>query len=769
MSNQQVLLHLGTFEDEPYQARLAGLTTGEQVAWKSMLRTPDTIAEVEMKCKAAGVTGIVCSNEAFLGKLLAAQPDFIPPNNRRGITLDDYQGSFLETPREKLPVIIINPLGNLVTVRYATAAAKRFIKKLTRPASWFPMTKFTWSLAQEDTIAATFNRWESRAALISIDIETPKPQTEHKAINCVGYCAYFPDTATTECLVIPFTSTYWWMWVRKFNKLPQPKVFQNGLYDNLYFMRWGCPVFNWLYDTQHLFHSWYSEFPKRLDFITAYSLRRIRYWKDDGKTGNLQDYYRYNAQDCWATLNSWLALIGECDDYALANYLEEFPLVFPSITCELEGLAADVERLAVVRGQKEQEVTLKQAALERMIACPGFNPNSTPQKKQLFKVLGVSHLPDTAAASMLKAKAAHPLNNRILSEMTEIIAARKLISTYLGQEKLFHGRWHYKINPAGTDTARLASTESSYWCGLQIQNIPRGDSLKQCCISDPGWLLAEIDKSQAEARCVGYLAGEEKLIAVVEGPHDYHSVNVTAFFGIPYEQVYDDAKKKTINKEIRDLAKRTNHGANYNMGATVMLDTMGPKNVSKAKVLLKLPRSWTLKQVCSYLLERYEATYPKVKGEYYDAIIREIELTGKLTSAFGWVRTFFGKPSRTNKPALNAAVAHPSQNLSVAIVNREFYKVWRCQIYGSYFKYEANVGHIAIEEVPCDLRGKIRIKAQIHDSIFFQYREGQDDLPEIVHGLMDTRINITGADGVTRSMFIPSEVAAGKRRWSELK
>lgn len=750
MSNQRVLLHLGDRDDDGFQQKLAGLTAGEQVAWKTRLKTPDTIAEIELQCEAAGVQGIICSNEAFLNKLLHAQPDFIPPNNRRGITLDDYQGSYMETPRSKLPVVFINPLRNLVTVSYAQMAAKRFIKKLSKPGGWFQQTKFTWAVAQEQTIAETFERWEQQAALIAIDIETPRPITEVRMINCVGYCAYFPATGTTECLVIPFTSVYWHRWVRKFNQLPQPKVFQNGLYDNLYFMRWGCPVYNWLYDTQHLFHSWYSEFPKRLDFITSYALRKTRYWKDDGKTGSIEDYYRYCAKDCWATLNSFMALVGECDSFALTNYVEEFPLVFPCLTCEMEGMACDEQALAVVRAQKEQEILLKEQSVRTMIASPNFNVSSPKQMKELFKVLGVGHLPDTAAASMLKAQAAHPLNNRILSTVVEVKKAKKLVSTYLSAEKLFHGRWHYKLNPAATDTARLASTESSYWCGLQIQNIPRGDSVKQCCVADPGWDLCEIDKSQSEARCVGYLAGEEKLIAVVEGPNDYHAWNAQAFFGIPYATVYDNDTKRTINKDIRDLSKRTNHGANYNMGEGVMLDTMGPKHVSKAKVLLRLSPLMTLKQVCRFLLDRYEATYPKVKKDFYDAIIKEIELTGRLTSAFGWVRVFFNKPSRSNKPALNAAVAHGPQNLSVGIVNREFYAVWRSQIYG-------------------DLRGLLRIKAQIHDSILFQYRKERQDIPEIVHGMMNTRVDIKGADGVTRNMFIPSEVACGKTRWSELK
>lgn len=771
---QQILLHLGTYEEDVFAKRLAGLTAGQQVAWKQRLSTPGTIAEIELQCKTAGVTGVVCTNQLVLEKLLYQQEDFTPPNNKRGVTLDDYQGSILRS-KNGLPFVFINPLRNLITVPWATNAAQRFVSKLTAPEKWWKQTPFTWELADAATIETVYNRWLARAAVLSCDIETIRDDPLRR-ISCVGFSAYFPDTPTTECLVIPFNDLFMIEWVKKFCQLPQPKVFQNGLYDNLYLLRWGIPTFNWIYDTQHLFHSWYSEFPKRLDFITAYTVRDIRYWKDDGKTGSLEDYYRYNAKDCWATLNAWLAMMKEVPDYALNNYVIEFPLVFPCLTCELDGLAVDMERLAVVKAQKENEVEQLNLEFQTMIAAPGFNVNSPKQVKNLFQVLGVGHLPDTAAASMLKAEASTPFNGRIFGQLTKIRKARKLCSTYFKEEKFWNGRLYYKINPAGTDTGRLASMESSFWCGLQIQNIPRGDAVKQFICSDPGWLLAELDKAQSEARCVGYLSGETKLIELVESSHDYHSWNAAAFFGRTYESIYDEAAGKTIDKVIRDLAKRTNHGANYNMGAWMMLNTMGPKNVSIAKIALKLRLS--LEGVCQFLLDRYSATYPKVKGLWYESMIAEVEKTGRLTSVLGWTRIFFAKP-RSSKPALNSMVAHPPQNLSVAALNFEFYNIWRAQIHGNYYKHPelhinwySDRGRVERQRVlrDVDLRGKVRVKAQIHDSNMFQYKQEHQEIPELVRSeFMDTRILVRGADGISRSMFIPSDISAGKMRWSDLK
>lgn len=759
----KTLVHIGTLEDADNQHRLNTLHPGVSVAWKSRLAAPATIREVEMQCAKipGGVAGIVCSNPDFLERLLKAQPDFSPPNNRRGVTLDDYQGSLLHTPIDRIPVVIINPLQNLRTVPWATPAAKRFISKLTQPEKWYKETPFTWKLATEGNVDEIFRRWEQQARIISIDIETVEGDPLRR-INCVGYSAYFPGTHTSECLVIPFTSTYWLSWVRKFNNLPQPKIFQNGLYDNVYFARYNCLPNNWLYDTQHLFHSMFSEYPKRLDFLSAYAVRNIRYWKDDGKSGNLQDYYRYNARDCWATLNAFISLLLDAEPYAIRNYLKEFPLVFPCLNCELEGIAIDRERLKEVAHKKGLALAQREQKFQTMIAAPGFNPGSWQQVQKLMKVCGLGHIKGTGKAELLVAQASHPLNNRIFTEVQEIRQERKVLGTYLVEGKFWNDRCYYKLNPAGTDTGRLASAESSYWCGLQIQNIPGGDIVKQCFVADTGWLLCEIDKAQSEARCVGYLSGETKLIELVESSHDYHSWNASAFFGVPYEQIYDEATGKKLDKDLRDLSKRTNHGANYNMGDTVMLQTMGPKNVSRAKIKLKLPSFWPLKRVCAFLLEVYDRTYPGVRGRGYDAIIKEIELTGRLVSPRGWTRIFFGKPSRANKPLLNAAVAHPPQNLSVDIINEEFYNTWRASIYGSFFKQGV--------EIPCDLRSRLRLKAQIHDSIFFQYRQDDHEVPAIVRDqIMNTRVTIKGADGVTREMYIPSDISAGKTRWSELK
>lgn len=752
----------GGQKDEPYLRRLGELIgPGHQVKVSLSEDGVEYFTAFAAKVKAVDLDAVICTDQKLLTHCLKALPDFKQGYNKNGsekkLSLDDYHGSFFSIDgfrlgRDKpLDVLVLNPLEHLRTVPEAPFIFKRFISKLTHPEKWFPQTPFTWEVATPETIIGLYEKFKT-ALIISADIETDEGNP-HRTINCSGYCALFPD-GTTHSVVIPVTDMWGVQWMRTFNSLPAPKVFQNGLYDNLYYLRYGSPVYNWMYDTQHLFHSWYSELPKRLDYITAFAVRRVRFWKDDGKSGGLLAHYEYNARDCWATLNTCLSLLLEMPDWARANYLQEFPLVFPCLHVEADGMSLDKDAFDASKKKVEEQLAPLEERLQKWIG-KGFNPASPVQMKQLLKVLGCAdkngEVKSTKESALNAAAAVHPLNELIISCILEVRGLRKLLSTYLKWEKFWNDRLYCKFNPAGTDTGRLACTESSFWCGLSLQTIPVRDGpvIRSFIKADAGWLLGENDQPQSEARCVGYLSGCTSLIELVEGPHDYHAWNAQSFFGVPYETIYDEATKKTLNKALRDLSKRTNHGANYNMGAAVMLETMGPKKVAEAKRVLGLPAHYSLLDVCAHLLAAYERTYPEVKKDWYDDIKRTIAITKKLVSPLGWTRHFFGDP-RASKPFLNAAVAHGPQNLSVGIINRVFYRAWRESLYGG-------------------LRGKLRIKAQIHDSILYCYNE--PSVPQTVKELMVLPFEVKDIKGVTRTMVIYPDVSAkeGATYWSQLK
>ncbi len=727
--------------DAPYLARFRPIVGSHAI--KVCSHPQEYLTSFASKVRASKLDAVICTCPETMTLLLSALPDFRHPLDKRGnkrkLALDDYAGSLITISAERLgyekdlEVLFLNPLKQLISTAEGEFVFRRFVSKITRPESWFPQAQFTWETwtpSKSDELLSRF----SRAKLLAVDIETYVGDV-HRRIHCVGYCGLFPD-GSTHSVVVPFKDMLAHQFVRRLNATSVPKVMQRGIYDNIYFARWNTPCTNYLYDTLNLFHCWYSELPKRLDFITAFTVREVRYWKDDS-AGSEHNMFEYNAKDCWATLHAWCALVNEIPQWVRDNYVTEFPMVFPSLHCALDGMRVDVNEFERKKATAEAAVEVQRAKLAAWFG-PAFNPNSPIQCKNLLQVLGMKQVESADNSAMTACASVHPFNELIISAILAYRKQAKLLSTYFKLDKFWNNRLYYSLDPAGTDTGRLASTESSFWCGLQVQNIPQGDVIKSWLTADEGWLLAENDYSQSEARCVAYMSGCMALITLLESDKDYHKANASAFFGVPYE---------AIDKPLRQLAKRVGHGANYSMGPAVLLQTMGPKAVAEARLLLKLPAKWTLVQVCQHLLRTYELAYPEVKKDWYEAIRREISLSKKLKSPLGWTRYFFDDPAKS-KPAMNAAVAHGPQNLSVSIINKVFYRIWHDSVYG-------------------DLRGRIRLKAQIHDSILYSYRD--PEIPKIVSQRMQHTADIKDCHGIVRKMLIPNDCNFGEFSWGAIK
>ena len=488
----------------------------------------------------------------------------------------------------------------------------------------------------------------------------------------------------------------------------------------------------------------------------------------------------------------------------------------------MTGLKRDAQALSTARNQIDSQEEKALESLRKILGVPGFNPGSPPQVKQLLKLLGCADIDSTNEKDLAKAKLRHPLNAYILNKILTIRGLRKLATTYLrtdadgeikkstgrleGGAKEFHGRILYNLNPHGTDTGRLASREHHFWCGLQIQNVPRGESgepshTKTTICADDGFYLGESDLEQAESRDTAHISGDTALIAAVSGTRDFHSHNASSFFGRPYESIYDDAVGKTKDKPLRNLSKRTNHGANYNMGPDVMVDTMGLDGVWMAKKLLALPYL-SAGAVTEHLLTKFHLTYPKIRGPihirneqvrvvlnlpkcehklyspgtYYASVAYEVSVTRRLTSRayhrtetnrliFGdgenaihayieagdWTRYCFGKPD-SSKPDLNALVAHCPQSLNARTLN----EAWLAVFYNVALRYPHT----------------FRLHAQIHDSILFSYAAGYEAHAEQVKSCMEIPVTVRDISGTYRTFTVPAALKIGKpgspaKYWSE--
>lgn len=732
-----------SFEDKSYVNLL-----------KSLLQPHSLSISYETPLTIAGSLGssdaILVTNTAFIKKL----------TGKNKCNHEDYYGSLWERKSvtgKEVPILCIPPLKRLVSTKPGIFLCKRYLSKLFRRSEWLSPTPFSWTLCNDLLLLKSAYDELLESSYVAIDIETSPAfdkdtETPRHLITCVSYTGFFfqGNSFYSKSFVIPVSSLENLKWIRKFNsELPQPKIFQNGKYDNFYFLRFSAPVKNWLFDLMELHHGIYAELPKSLGYLGAFYLREISFWKDEGQTGNLEDLYRYCAKDSWATGNAFFAALREAPDWAIKNYLIKWPLIIPCLACELDGLRIDKQRLEAAKIIQSEKQAKALTSIRRRINHPLFNPSSPKQVLQLLHILGNKELTSSAEAELIKAGDRHPIAKVLVDSIIEYRESSKLISTYLEAE-LKDGKLLYTLNPSGTDTGRLASRESQLWCGTQLQNLP--PYYKQTIRAEEGFFLGEGDNEQSESRCSAYLSGDENLIAAVESPNDFHATNASSFFGLSYEEIMKEEKlaKQQLVKPftIRDLSKRVNHGATYNMGSAVLLATMGLKKVLQAKLLLGLPEKYSPKDVCDFLLKKFSDTYPTLKGPWYDSIVAAVKLTKLLTSALGWTRLCFGTPWNS-KPDLNSYVAHVPSNLSVGIINEGFSDI--------YWKIARRSN------------GLFRLKGQIHDSILFAYKQGRIDLAQDAARLMQRPKQITDCGGKTRTMLIPVALKAEAEFWNELK
>lgn len=718
---------------------------------------PVAVTETLIKARKYNCTQVLTTSPRLVQRLLGRQGDKLP-------SLDNYMGSLYK--RQDIEILVLPPLEQFFTKKYGKFLFERYISKFLRPENWLPIPEFSWELFAPSK-ASEYLELAKTATLISIDIETIK---DPLSITCCGF-SFISISATgisARTVTIPFTDVFNIEVARQLCATSAPKVGQNFKYDIAHLLRYNIPVVNYCFDTMNAFHCWYCELPKDLGFVTSFMLRDWQYHKDEADNAkDLLEYYQYNAKDCFSTGFAFLQWLSEAPSYSLRNYTIEFPTVFPCILAEQTGIKVDMLKMAELNEVVEKNTLLEKAKLQVMVADERFNPGSWQQKVKLFAILGSGDIKSSDDKHMDKVASRHPLNKRIVKDIQSYMENAKLRSSYTrdvhpktGARKTWHGRHYYSLNPHSTDTARLASKSSAYWCGDSIQTIPREDKVvdvKSMYIADNGFFFGEADGEQAETRGTGYITGDTGLIKAVEDhTKDFHGLNASSFFGVPYNEImnsyYDPSLKlwihKKLDKVLRDLSKRTNHGANYNMGAFVLLETMGIENVIRAKRLLKLNTKYTFIQVCQWLLNKFDETYPIVRGEYHKHLILQVATSKMLVSALGWTRYCFGNPV-ANKMDLNALAAHAPQNLNAGILNKAWVNVFNT--------------------IWMENQDDFKLVAQIHDSILFMYRIGRIDLAFAVKKAMEITVPVTDIFGIRRDLLVPVALKGESERWSDMK
>lgn len=720
-----------------------------------------SISELVDKAKVTGCEGILLCNESTLRELV---PD-------GSVSLDSYRGSRLNY---STPVVVCNALSHLVTVDHGPFLLRNDLEKFKHLEEREPFRHSVLECISDFDPAFSILK---DSVFIAYDIETVTLSEEGSIIEgdsdeksdsiengttiitCASFTGVFSD-GTTHTFVLPFfdfmephfISDYEFAsaikLLRDILDLPNPKCMHNGMYDCLHSIVYRAWPRNYCLDTMAMAWSQYSSLPKSLDFVASITLPDYIQWKPQAKEAvknhSIQQYWEYNAKDTFNTARICLYYLKRLPMYARHNYATQFKLVYPALYCGFEGFLIDNDKRKELRRKREIEV--EQDLKELQIMCDdvgdihakkptGFNPGSYRQVQTIiYDILGAKdpHIgykkengrkaritKGTDEKNLSSIGAQHPILAKLTSAIIRYRNNSKAIGTYFDfvQKK---GRLLYHINPFGTDTGRMASRRSNFWCGTQIQNIPY--YAKEMLVADPGFFLCEPDNSQSEARCTAYLAQEENLIKALETPgRDFYKSLGTLFFQIPYEEVTTDFRNKVLKKIV--------HGTNYMMGPATFIENAGVENILFAasvlgKVIVEKPteeNEITLLNFAKSLLEKYHEPFPRIR-KWYQEVKNEIIATDKLENPLRGTRYFFGDIEKKYQ-IFSSAVAHGPQKLSVSILNIGWWKQWLLQ-----------------KKEPEDFR----MKAQIHDSAPFQYRKGREDIrkkaiecfrnPVVIHG-----------------------------------
>ena len=363
----------------------------------------------------------------------------------------------------------------------------------------------TYAEAEEyllDAIAAC----DMGESIVSHDLETI-----NRYISCSGLAM-----SRTEAMCIPFMTreedtpetphAYW-------SKRQETKLVK--LHSDLLVHRNALVVGqNYLYDCQHVAHSWgvypnvwmdtmlawHTMFPgekKSLDFLASIFCDHYTYWKDELKDYNRypadeEQYWNYNCKDVCYTyeIAEKLPPLVELAEQ-VPQYTFQMDMYAPVFRVMLRGVRIDTK----LRAQLSHDLLYVAQQLEHsLLTMSGnFKPegstaithwfNSPKQCLAFFydylglpkQINRATKKPSTDDAALTKLAEEEPLVAPIVQKIQELrsvnIFRKNFIEAPLGSDK----RIRCSYNLAGTATFRLASSKDAFGQGANLQTIPSGN------------------------------------------------------------------------------------------------------------------------------------------------------------------------------------------------------------------------------------------------------------------------------------------------------
>jgi DNA polymerase I-like protein with 3'-5' exonuclease and polymerase domains len=388
----------------------------------------------------------------------------------------------------------------------------------------------------------------------------------------------------------------------------------------------------------------------------------------------------YNALDCCVTVEVFKKRLPLFNENTRMVYDFEKDLQAPFMEMSLRGIRVDEKELQNELVRLKHDMAHIEAVFEALCRAAfgtSVNWNSSQALDKLFhQWMG---LPGQGADREMLENLQMYFHAAPLCRCVLALRDRKKLKDTLLAKRKRTGRFHAQFKMARTVTGRAASAKDHFDEGANLQN--QTERSRKIFIADPGMKLAYVDLEQAESRAVAYIAGDEKYIEACESG-DLHTT-VCRLIWADKEWTDDPKKDKEIAEEkfyrwfsYRDMSKRGGHGTNYYGKPGTMA------------MHLKIQ-----KVIMEKFQDAYFKAFPGIR-KWHTYVAITLQTAGKITTAFGRERCFFGRPQ--DDSTLRAAIAHDPQSVIGDLLNSGLLKVWKT--------------------FP-----EVELLAQVHDAILFQY------------------------------------------------
>ncbi len=186
-------------------------------------------------------------------------------------------------------------------------------------------------------------------------------------------------------------------------------------------------------------------------------------------------------------------------------------------------------------------------------------------------------------------------------------------------------------------------------------------NIKSLFLAEPGWIVADTDLAQADARVVAWEADDDELMQMFLDPTiDLHTENAKTIFGTCPDKSHPNRKK----------AKAGVHAVNYGVGARTLAKALGI-TVHEAEVFI----------------QRWFEAHPKIHA-WHSRIYNEMVTRKYIENAFGFRKCFFGK---TDGPtALSEALAWIPQSTVGNIINIAWMRMDRLREQEAYVSMQVH-------------------------------------------------------------------------------